>query len=143
MFVQNKCGEVVNLDHVIAFKFFDDKAPYNLHLFTEKTETIFQFDSVEAIKTAIDKIMPKLMRQCLRWAKCYTKNQNWQFRSDKILSINDECCRNLTVSMVGRNFSVYTGAETDEELWSCKKQITESLSEDPFNSGIIVFEVLT
>ena len=142
MFIQNKYGEVVNLEHVIAFKFFDDKAPYELYLFTEKTETIFQFESAESLKAAIKKIMPKLMRQCLRWAKCYTKNQNWQFRSDKIMSINDECCWNLTVSMANRDFSVYTGAENDEDLWVYKKQIAESLAEDVFNSGIITFEVL-
>ena len=90
------------------------------------------------MKAAMKKIEPKLMRRCLWWVEC----QNWQFRSDKILSINDECCRNLTVTMDGREFHVYTGAKTDEELWVCKKQIAESLSADPFNSGIVNFETL-
>jgi hypothetical protein len=138
MFIQNNYGEVVNLDHVIALKVFDEEQPYNLHIFTEKTETIFQFDSAEAIKAAVDKIEPKLMRNCLWWAQC----QNWQFRSDKILSINDECCRNLIVSMTGRDFRVLTGAKTDEELWECKKQIADSLSTDPFNSGVVMFDAL-
>ena len=138
MFIQNKWGEVVNLDHVLAYKFLDDNESYSLHMFTEKTDTIFQFDSAEAAKAAVDKIKPKLMRSCLWWVKC----QDWQFRSDKILSIHDECCRNLTVTMVGKEFHVYTGAKTDEELWECKKQIADSLSIDPFNSGVVMFDVL-
>lgn len=138
MFVQNKWGEVVNLDHVIAIQCFDNKATPTLHMFTEKTDTIFQFNSAEAINEAVNKIKPKLMRSCLWWVNC----QNWQFRSDKILSINDGCCRNLTVTMAGREFHVHTGAKTDEELWECKKQIADSLSTDPFNSGIVVFERL-
>ena len=138
MFIQNKFGEVVNIDHIMAIKVYDDAAPFEIHTFTEKTETIFQFDSAESVRAAVKKIRPKLMRQCLRWAEC----KNWWFRSDKILSINEECCYNLTVSMIGKEFHVYTGANNDEELLEYKNQIAKSLSEDFFNSGLVTFEIL-
>jgi hypothetical protein len=135
MFIQNKEGEVVNVDCIIAVKFYDDTKPYQINVFTEKTETIFEFNAQFEVMNAMDKLEGYLMRTNIRWAKC----QNWLFRADKILAINDECCRNLTVSMVGRDFHVYLDAKDDETLMAYKRQIATSLSENFFDSNNPIF----
>ena len=134
MFIQNKNGEVVNVDHIIAVKICNN-SPYQINVFTEKTETVFDFEFQLDVNRAMGKLESYLAQAGLRWVQC----QNWRFRSDKILAINDEPCRNLTVSMVGKDFHVYTGAQSDEDLVKVKKQIATSLSENFFDSDRPVF----
>ena len=130
MFIQNKHGEIVNTDHVLAIKVFDDRAPYQIHAFTEKTETIFEFDSRNEVILGLRKIEGFLFRVCFRWAEC----KNWKFRSDKIMSINDIACWGLKISMTARDFNVHFADTRDSDandaaLEAAKKKLAETLSE--------------
>lgn len=128
MFIQNKNGEVVNADHILAVKVDDNKNPYEIHVFTEKSEVVFWgFETKEAVDEAMDKIERHMRTAYWHWIMC----QNWFFRADKLMSIEDEPCRNLTISMVGRNFHVYTDAKDDETLREIKKQFSKHLNRHP------------
>jgi hypothetical protein len=135
MFIQNKHGEVVNVDQIIAIKFYNDAAPFTIYVFTERTQTIFEFDSQADLLAAMNTLEHHLWKAHMRWAECKAGCQNWKFRADKLLAINDEPCRNLTVSMTSRDFHVYTYAQDDEALMEIKKQLIASLSENFFESS--------
>ena len=137
MFIQNKIGEVVNVDHILAIKFYDDSAPYEIHVFTEKAEIVFDYESCDALKSALNRLEKHLIKCCLRWAKF----KNWWFRSDRIMSIN-QYVQDIMVYMIGRDFKVYMSREDNKkEMVEAKKQIEDSLSEFIFNT-LPVFERL-
>jgi hypothetical protein len=59
------------------------------------------------------------------------------------MSINESAYRDIKVSMVGRDFHIHFDVKDNgEELAEAKKQIADSLSTDPFNSGVIMLDVL-
>jgi hypothetical protein len=139
MFIQNNIGEVVNVDQILAVKGYDNAKPYEIHVFTEKTETVFEFDSADKLRDGMTRLERHMIRPCLRWAQC----RNWQFRSDKIMSINESAYRDIKVSMVGRDFHIHFDVKDNgEELAEAKKQIADSLSTDQFNSGVIMLDIL-
>lgn len=137
MFIQNKKGEVVNVDQILAIKVCCNDDPYEIHVFTEKTVTVFEIAAQGDVNDTISRIEGHLVRACLRWAEC----GNWRFRADKILSINESPCRDLQIAMIGRSFHIHVDVNCDGKgIDAAKKQIADSLSENLFNSTAVVFE---
>ena len=122
MFIQNNHGELVNPEYILAMKIEEKEKPYQIHVFTEKTETIFEFDCKEDVVGSVQQISKICVKFGYRWAEF----NGWRFRTDKIVSINDDVCRNLTVSMAGRDFPIHLNAKSDVELEFHKKRIASS-----------------
>lgn len=136
MFIKNKRGEIVNTDYILAMKMVDDSTNHRLHVFTEKTETVFECEDTRSVLAAERRISALISAAGAELVNC----QNWSFRADKLMAVNDEPCRNLTISMVGRDFHVYTSAQSDNELLEIKRQIAKSMCspKQPWVSNVTV-----
>lgn len=125
MFIQNSYGDVVNLDHVIAIKAYVDEAPPVIHVFTDKTETIFNYISQDNAKSALNRIKLYLREVAPHWITC----KNVMLRADNVLSIEEYHDRVLHATMTDRVIKIHCDTSDDgEDLEAVKLQIARELA---------------
>lgn len=126
MFVKNDINEVVNLNHVLAMRVYDDREPYEIHLFTEDFEFVLTYQNADLLNKAKSKLLKALRKVYPRWIE--TSSPDYYFRSDKVVAVRNYAT-NVQVQMINRNFIVYA---------NIKDQVIESLKEFVLDNSAII-----
>lgn len=133
MFIKNDINEVINLQHVLAVRIYDDSTPYEMHLFTDDFEFVLRYETLNQLNVAKNNLMRALRKVYPRWVEMV--NPNYNFRQDMLKDVRT-WGTNVEVQMVGRNFIVYT--PRDITIQDIKGKIIESLNEEMFDRTSLI-----